>query len=332
MSKNISAKTVSKKVATKKTAEVIAEVEEVMSTPEIETVQTIHEEPVAVEENEPVQVSDIFTIASTEFLSNIVKTLETLQKSKGAVALKTASMEIETQFRSACEKHFPKPIPVTTQTKAKTVRKKTEKDTSVPKKPLAAYIIFCGEHRNNIKDENPDMKFVDITRALGSKWNNLSEDEKAVYTEKHEKDVERYETEMRDANLPIEEKKVKQTKEKKTKEVKEVKPKEVKEKKTKEIKPKDTTATEPKRGVSAYISFCKEMRPIVKAEIPTIASNEILAELGRRWHLLTEEEKQPYKDMATVKKADQKEKPVEKPKAIAPDDNENELEEELEDE
>jgi hypothetical protein len=335
----------SKKVSTKKTVEVIAEVEEVMSAvPEKEETKM----PVVLEEeSEEEEVSnDVFAISSNEFSVGILKTLETLQKSKGASALKTASIELEKQFRSVCEKHFPIPTPVKTSTKKRTTGGK--KDPSVPKKPLAAYIIFCGEHRTIIKNENPDMKFIDITRALGSKWNSLSEEEKEVFNQKHALDVERYQNEMKEANIPIEpKKKVEKKKVEKKKveqeesdeqedsdEPKKVEPKkkaekkkaEPKEKKPKEVKQKELT--EPKRGVSAYISFCKEMRPVVKAEIPTIASNEILAELGRRWHLLSDEEKKPYKDMATIKKVEQKEKKVEEPKEEIVSESEEELEDE----
>jgi hypothetical protein len=59
--------------------------------------------------------------------------------------------------------------------------------------------------------------------------------------------------------------------------------------------PKDVkTSTEPKRGISSYNYFCNEMRPVVKEQIPDIASHEILKELGRRWILLSDEDKNSY--------------------------------------
>jgi hypothetical protein len=36
------------------------------------------------------------------------------------------------------------------------------------------------------------------------------------------------------------------------------------------------------------------MRPVVKEQIPDIASHEILKELGRRWILLSDEDKNSY--------------------------------------
>ena len=56
--------------------------------------------------------------------------------------------------------------------------------------------------------------------------------------------------------------------------------------------------------VSAYIYFCNEMRPVVKAEMPGLPSSEIFKELGKRWRSLSDEEKAPY--MASVGKNEKK--------------------------
>lgn len=68
----------------------------------------------------------------------------------------------------------------------------------------------------------------------------------------------------------------------------------------------------PKKGMSAYLYFCNEMRPVIKEELPNIASNEIMKELGRRWRLLSDEEKKPYNDMASVGKVNKSPKPKSK--------------------
>lgn len=73
---------------------------------------------------------------------------------------------------------------------------------------------------------------------------------------------------------------------------------------------KKPAGSSPKRGISAYLYFCNEMRPVVKSEIPNITASEVLKELGKRWRLLSDEEKVPYNDMAaagkTVKKVSNK--------------------------
>jgi hypothetical protein len=273
-------------------------------------------------ESEP----DVYDRAFNDISDEILNVIQGLTKDRtlsatafNKIKASLTTTEIKKNIRTVCENHFPvkvEPVPVVEKVKAeKKPRKKAENDSSVPKKPLTAYILFCNATRDEIKNENPEMKFVDITRELGSRWNNLSAEDKAVYTELHDKDVERYEQEMKASGVDPAPKKEKAVKEKVVKE-KIVKEKVEKTKKAPkeavEKKPKESS-TEPKRGMSAYIYFCKEMRPVVKAEIPDIASNEILKELGRRWQLLSDDEKKPFNAMASAGKVEKK---VEEKKVI----------------
>lgn len=74
------------------------------------------------------------------------------------------------------------------------------------------------------------------------------------------------------------------------------KPKKVKGAKTKKAA-KDPN--KPKRAKSAYIYFCSAMRATVKEELGDEAkATEVTRELGKRWKQLTDEEKQPYQDLA----------------------------------
>jgi hypothetical protein len=299
-------------------------------------------EPVAIEENEPDVYDRAFNDISDEIL-NIIQGL-TKDRTLSATAfnkIKTSlnTPEIKKNVRTICETHFPqRPVVVPVEVVAEKVkaekkpRRKSEKDSSVPKKALSAYILFCNANRDDIKKENPEMKFVDITRELGSRWNNLSAKDKQVYTDLHDKDVERYQKEIESSGVQVQPPAKKSTKEKVEKPKKEAV-----EKKPKDVK---TSSTEPKRGMSAYIYFCKEMRPVVKDEIPDIASNEILKELGRRWQLLSDEDKKPYNDMASAgkveKKVEEKKTEVKKskktPVVVEEEEEEEVSEEELEDE
>lgn len=38
-------------------------------------------------------------------------------------------------------------------------KKRVRKDKAAPKKAKSAYIIFCSEHRDRVKDENPTAGF-----------------------------------------------------------------------------------------------------------------------------------------------------------------------------
>jgi hypothetical protein len=94
-------------------------------------------------------------------------------------------------------------------------------------------------------------------------------------------------------------------------------------KKTRKTSDKDPNA--PKKGKSAYLFFCAAMRPQVKEELGEEGKSSIMAELGKRWKELKEDDDRAdelaeYTKMAADDKArydDEKEngKPVEeKPK------------------
>jgi hypothetical protein len=81
------------------------------------------------------------------------------------------------------------------------------------------------------------------------------------------------------------------------------------------MKPTTKTSTKikdpnrPKRGLSAYMLFCADQRPGVKAELVDAKPTEVTAELGRRWNTFKESTKprdkrryQKYADAAAVDK------------------------------
>ena len=59
----------------------------------------------------------------------------------------------------------------------------------------------------------------------------------------------------------------------------------------------------PKKAVSAYLHFCTEMRPQLKAEDPTVAPNDLMKGLGERWNALPLEEKAKYEALEREDKA-----------------------------
>ena len=77
-------------------------------------------------------------------------------------------------------------------------RKKMAKDG--PKRAKSAYLFFCADNRDKIKEGNPDMKATQITAELGRMWNELKGDdsrakELAGYEKQANQDKERYEKE-----------------------------------------------------------------------------------------------------------------------------------------
>ena len=156
---------------------------------------------------------------------------------------------------------------------------KKVKDPDAPKRGKSSYIYFCVEKRDDIKEANPDMSGKEIIKELGRTWReDTSDKDKARYTNLSAADKARYENEMKDYNPPPN---VGNVIDKKSK----------------------TKRTGPKRGLTAYIFFCKEHRSVLKDEDPDLSTKEITSELGKRWRELSEKGRKPFDKLAAADKA-----------------------------
>lgn len=72
---------------------------------------------------------------------------------------------------------------------------KPKKDPNAPKRALSAYMIFSNEQRSTVKEENPTASFGEMGKLLGARWKEMDENAKRPYSEKAEKEKERYERE-----------------------------------------------------------------------------------------------------------------------------------------
>ena len=75
-------------------------------------------------------------------------------------------------------------------------KEKKEKDPNAPKGATTSFFYFMKDARATAKAKNPDMKASEMSKLLGEKFKNLSEQEKAKYESKAKKDKERYLSEM----------------------------------------------------------------------------------------------------------------------------------------
>ncbi len=73
---------------------------------------------------------------------------------------------------------------------------KQKKDPNAPKKPMSAYMLFSNHIRATVKDDNPDLKFGDIARAVSEKYKKFTDKDKAHWAVKAEEDKKRYKQEM----------------------------------------------------------------------------------------------------------------------------------------
>lgn len=202
------------------------------------------------------------------------------------------SVEDKERYDKEMESYTPVDLGYVTEKKKKCKR-------SGPKRGLTAYIFFCKEHRQILKDEDPDMSTKDITSELGKRWKALSDKDKKPFVKLAEKDKERYQDEKKtwvETDSPVEEK----TPAKKSKSEKKTKPvKEKSSKKTKsEKKSKSEKSTKPRKK-SGYILFCQEQRESLKADNSDMTSQQITKELGRAWKELSDEEQAEYNEKAS---------------------------------
>lgn len=65
-----------------------------------------------------------------------------------------------------------------------------------PKRPMNSSFMYVNANREAYKQENPDAKLPEVTKALSERFKNLSPDEKKVWDDKAAADKARYEKEM----------------------------------------------------------------------------------------------------------------------------------------
>ena len=132
-----------------------------------------------------------------------------------------------------------------------------KKDSSAPPN---SYLKFALAERPRILLEIPNISNNDVNKEIGSRWKNLSKEDKLKYKE-------------RSTPEPVHE--------------------QVKKKKKKK---KDPLA--PKLPLSSYMEFSKQERAKVMSDLGNISIGEVGKELGRRWQGLGKEDKDVFEKKA----------------------------------
>lgn len=178
--------------------------------------------------------------------------------------------------------------------KAKQRKKKRVKllDPNAPKRPANAFILFCELQRECIKVERAlvhakspgsesDILLSNLTKALGTRWRELSEEERKVYQDTFQEQVKQYQTDFADymnahPNAPHHDAELSNL-------------------------PKDwTDPNAPKRPANAFILFCdmedQRIKATAQIEMNDVdAAAEILRvskSLAQRWMDLSDNERQ----------------------------------------
>lgn len=187
-------------------------------------------------------------------------------------------ISLEEAWALVCEKTGGTPLP---QKGSETV--KTTDLPPPPKRPPSAYLLFCSDRREKIKEKK--LSLGDSSKMLSKMWSELTEEERARFDAEAAVWKREYEREK----VEWEDKCQRLTQDEPT------------QRKAKPMGgPRSSTATHtPKRPKSAYQFFCAEKRPEVSASVQTLG--EVSKELARLWKGTTDRTK--YEDLAAEDKA-----------------------------
>ena len=157
------------------------------------------------------------------------------------------------------------------------IRPKKLKDKDAPKKPANEYIRYSKKHREEVKEKHSKkgLEGKELLAAVNKTLADMWKKEKASNSKEYKqlkKEVERENEEYlkaKEAYSPPSDDELRQRPENQPKERK--------------GKGKGKSKSKGKKSPTAYILFCKEMRPKVKADNPDADSKDITRMLGAMW-------------------------------------------------
>ncbi|KAL6629576.1 hypothetical protein ACP70R_029341 [Stipagrostis hirtigluma subsp. patula] len=177
------------------------------------------------------------------------------------------------------------------------------------KRPCTAYALWLKDQWNEIKKENPEADFKEVSNALATKWKALDAEAKQPYEEQYRQEKEAYlqvvgqERREAEAMKLLEEEQMQRTAkellEQYLKFRQEAEDGDSKKGKRKNSK-KDKDPSKPKQPMSAYFVYSQERRAALVAEKKNVP--EIGKITGEEWKNMTEAQKAPYEEVARKQK------------------------------
>ncbi|KAK3015284.1 hypothetical protein RJ639_006922 [Escallonia herrerae] len=79
---------------------------------------------------------------------------------------------------------------------SKKKKSKKKKDPNAPKRAMTGFFFFSQSERENVKRSNPDIKFTEVGKVLGERWNKMSAEEKEPFEAKARADKKRYQDQI----------------------------------------------------------------------------------------------------------------------------------------
>ncbi|MBA0575176.1 hypothetical protein Golob_024885 [Gossypium lobatum] len=174
------------------------------------------------------------------------------------------------------------------------------------KRPSPPYILWCKDQWKEIKKENPEADFKEVSNILGAKWKTIMAEEKKPYEEIYRAEKEVYLQAIAKEKRETEAMKLfeDEHKQKTAMELLEqyLQFKEEAEKETKKKTKKERDPLKPKQPMSAFFLFSNERRAALLADTGNKNVLEAAKIAGEEWKNMTEEQKKPYEEIAKKNK------------------------------
>ncbi|CAI8041638.1 High mobility group protein DSP1 [Geodia barretti] len=146
-------------------------------------------------------------------------------------------------------------------------------DPNKPKGRTSAYAFFIKHQRAIYKEQGKSLDFSAFAKDCSDEWKHLGPESKEKFGRLAAEDKKRYDHEMKGYVPPAGATKGGRGRKK-----------------------KDPNA--PKRPLSAFLFFCQDRRPAIKAKNPSYTIGNTAKVLGKDWKGLDEEKRKPFEAKA----------------------------------
>lgn len=132
--------------------------------------------------NAPKRPMSAYIFYCQENRNDLKKTLPDDVKNTDIIkTLSTNWNELKNSSKGADKKKYAHYTKLALDDKERYIKEKGEKEQDEPKKPLSAYLLFCQDNRDAVKNELGDVKPTDVTKELGKRWKELKENDKETF-------------------------------------------------------------------------------------------------------------------------------------------------------
>ncbi|XP_021292290.1 high mobility group B protein 6-like [Herrania umbratica] len=178
-------------------------------------------------------------------------------------------------------------------------KKEKKKGGPEKKRPAPPYILWCKDQWNEVKKENPEADFKEVSNILGAKWKTITAEEKKPYEEKYHAEKEAYLQVIAKEKRECEAMKLLEDEHKQKTAMQLLEQylqfRQEAEKETKKTK-KERDPLKPKQPMSAFFLFSNERRAALLAENKNVL--EVAKITGEEWKNMTEGQRGTYEEMA----------------------------------